>query len=205
MSGPSELLLRQPSEDTLTLILSGRWKLGERLPSAEEVGQKVESDPQLRQIAFDTEKLAEWDTGLLTFLTKLRKLCSGRQIRLDGSGLPDGARQLLALAAAVPEKKDARKSDEKVSFLTHLGDETVGFFQSGGELLGFVADASLALWALLHALATAYATHPTVATVFPSVKSTSGRAKDKILLSLKRSTQKEHYSRAMIPSITCSA
>jgi len=69
MSGPGELLLRQPSEDTLTLILSGSWKLGERLPSAAEVGQKVESDPQLRQIAFDTEKLAEWDTGLLTFLT----------------------------------------------------------------------------------------------------------------------------------------
>jgi phospholipid/cholesterol/gamma-HCH transport system permease protein len=149
MPGPGELLLKRSSEDTLTLILSGSWKLGGRLPSAAEVGHKVESDPQLRQIGFDTEKLEEWDTGLLTFLAKLRKLCSGRQIRLDGSGLPEGARQLLALAAAVPEKKDARKADEKVSFLTNLGDETVEFFHSGGELLELVGDATVALWALL--------------------------------------------------------
>jgi phospholipid/cholesterol/gamma-HCH transport system permease protein len=149
MSAPGELVLRQPSEDTLTLILTGRWRLGEALPSIEEVRQKVESAPQLRRIAFDTEKLSDWDTGLLTFVSKLRKLCTGSRISLDGSGLPDGARQLLALAAAVPEKKDARKAAGKVSFLTLLGDETVGFFQSGGELLEFVGDATVAFWDLL--------------------------------------------------------
>jgi phospholipid/cholesterol/gamma-HCH transport system permease protein len=148
MSGAGELLLRQTSEDALTLILSGSWKLGESLPSAEEVRKKVESAPQLRRIAFDTENLADWDTGLLTFLTKLRKLCAGSRISLDSSGLPGGARQILTLAAAVPEKKDARKAEGKVSFLTLLGDETVGFFHSGGELLGFVGDATVALWAL---------------------------------------------------------
>ena len=148
MAGPGELLLSQPSEDTLTLVLSGRWNLGEALPSAEEVRQKVESAPHIRQIAFDTEKLSDWDTGLLTFLTRLRKFCSGSQITLDSSGLPDGARQLLALAAAVPEKKDARKAEGKVSFLTLLGNETVGFFQSAGELLEFVGEATVAFWDL---------------------------------------------------------
>ena len=149
MSGPGELLLRQPSEDTLTLILSGRWRLGEALPSAEEVRKKIESAPRLRRIAFDTQKLADWDTGLLTFLTRLRKLCTGSQISLDSSGLPDGARQILALAAAVPEKKGARKAESKVSFLTLLGDETVGFFRSAGELLEFVGEATVAFWDLL--------------------------------------------------------
>jgi ABC-type transporter Mla MlaB component len=104
MSDPGKLLLRQPSEYTLTLILSGRWKLGEKLPPTAEVGQKVESDPQLRQITFDTEKLAGWDTGLLTFLTNLRKLCAGSQITLDSSGLPDGVRQLLALEGRLPQR-----------------------------------------------------------------------------------------------------
>ncbi len=149
MAGPGELLLRQPSEDTLTLVLSGRWNLGEALPSAEEVRKQVESTPHIRQIAFDTEKLSDWDTGLLTFLTRLRKFCSGSQITLDSSGLPDGARQLLALAAAVPEQKGARKAEGKVSFLTLLGNETVGFFQSAGELLEFVGDATVAFWDLL--------------------------------------------------------
>jgi phospholipid/cholesterol/gamma-HCH transport system permease protein len=149
MSAPGELLLSQPSEETLTLILTGRWKLGEALPSIGEVRKKIESAPQLRRIAFDTEKLEDWDTGLLTFVSKLRKLCTGSRITLDSSGLPDGARQLLALAAAVPEKKDARKAEGKVSFLTLVGDETVGFFQSAGELLEFVGDATVAFWDLL--------------------------------------------------------
>jgi len=34
----------------------------------------------------------------------------------------------VTLAAAVPEKKDARKAPGRVSFLAHVGDETVDFF-----------------------------------------------------------------------------
>jgi phospholipid/cholesterol/gamma-HCH transport system permease protein len=103
----------------------------------------------VRRIAFDTERLSDWDTGLLTFVTKVRKLCAGSQISLDGSGLPAGARELLALAAAVPEKKDARRAEGKLSFLALLGDETVGFFQSTGELLEFVGEATMAFLNLL--------------------------------------------------------
>ena len=59
------------------------------------------------------------------------------------------SRKLLELAAAVPEKKDARKAEGQVSFLTHLGNETVDFFRSCGDLLEFVGDATVAFWKLL--------------------------------------------------------
>jgi len=95
-------------------------------------------------MAFDTRNLGDWDTGLLTFLIKLGKYCSLKEIRLDSGGLPHGAKKLVGLALAVPEKKDARKSEGKVSFLVLVGNQTVDFFHSFGDLLRFVGDATVA-------------------------------------------------------------
>jgi phospholipid/cholesterol/gamma-HCH transport system permease protein len=149
MSDSGELLFEQPSQDTLTVILSGSWKLGEPLPSTDVVRQKVESAGPIRQISFNAEKLGDWDSGLLTFLRKLWKLCSSSDIALDSSGLPDGVRQILELAAAVPEKKDARKAEGRVTLLAHVGDEAMAFFGSAGDLLEFIGEATVAFLRLL--------------------------------------------------------
>jgi len=149
MSGAGELLFEQPSKDTLRVILSGSWKLGQPLPSTSDVRQQVESAGAIRQITFNAEKLGDWDTGLLTFLRKLWKLCSSSNINLDSSGLPEGARQILELAAAVPEKKDARKADGRVTFLNNLGDQTVEFFRSSSDLLEFIGEATVAFFRLI--------------------------------------------------------
>ena len=89
MSGPAELLFKRPSKDTLKVILSGSWKLGEALPSAEDVRHEAESTGQIRRIAFDTVKLERWDSGLLAFLKNLSKLCSACNMTIDGRGLPE--------------------------------------------------------------------------------------------------------------------
>ena len=149
MSAAGELLIEQPSQDTLQVILSGHWKLVESLPSADVVQQRVAGTPGVRNIVFDTRQLADWDSGLLTFLINVRKFCKQQKIQLDSSKLPQGARKLLALAAAVPEKKDARKAEGRVSFLAHLGNQTVDFFQSAGELLEFIGDTVIAFGNLL--------------------------------------------------------
>ena len=149
MSGSGELLFEQPSKDTLRVILSGSWKLGEPLPSTDDVLQRLESASDIRHITFDAEKLGDWDTGLLTFLRKLWKFCSNSDIAVDSSGLPDGAQQIIELAAAVPEKKDARKAEGRVTFLNHLGDQTVEFFRSSGDLLEFIGEATVAFLRLL--------------------------------------------------------
>ena len=139
-----ELSLRRRAEDTVLVELAGNWKLGEALPSAGDVARKVEGVPGIRNMAFDSRKLGDWDTGLLTFLIKIGKYCSLKKIRLDSGGLPQGAKKLLELALAVPEKKDARKAEGKVSFLTLLGDETLGFFRTSGDILEFVGDSTMA-------------------------------------------------------------
>jgi phospholipid/cholesterol/gamma-HCH transport system permease protein len=149
MSGSGELLFEQPSQDTLRVILCGSWKLGEPLPSTDDVRQKIESSGPIRQISFNAEKLGDWDSGLLTFLRKLWKFCSSSDIAVDSDGLPDGARQILELAAAVPENKDARKDESRVTFLTHIGDQVVAFFDSASEFLEFIGEAMVAFLRLL--------------------------------------------------------
>ena len=148
MTAPGEMVMEQPSEDTLKVILSGHWKLGGELPGADKVQQRLEDRPGVRNLVFDTRELTSWDTGLLTFLVNLGTFCSRQKIRLNRDGLPQGAQRLLELASAVPEKKDARTAEGRVSFLTNLGNQT-DFFRSAGEMLEFLGDAVIAVQRLL--------------------------------------------------------
>ena len=149
MTARGEMILEQPAADTLKVILSGDWKLGGELPGADKVQQRLEDRPGVRNLVFDTRDLASWDSGLLTFLMNLGNLCSRQKILLNRDGLPPGAKRLLELALAVPEKKDARQAEGRVSFLTYLGSQTVDLFQSAGEMLEFIGDAIIAVRRLL--------------------------------------------------------
>ncbi|MFP3866811.1 MAG: MlaE family ABC transporter permease [Desulfobacteraceae bacterium] len=141
--------MEQPTAETLKVMLAGHWQLGSELPGADKVQQALAKRPEVRQLVFDSRELADWDTGLLTFLMNLGSFCSQQNIHLNRDGLPPGARRLLELALAVPEKKDARKAEERVSFLTHLGNETVNFCRSAGELLEFIGEAVIAVLRLM--------------------------------------------------------
>jgi phospholipid/cholesterol/gamma-HCH transport system permease protein len=149
MTARGEMIMEQPSADTLKVILSGHWELGGELPGADKVQQTLEGRPGVRNLVFDTRELAHWDTGLLTFLMNVGTFCSRQKILLNSDGLPQGAKKLLELALAVPEKKDARQAEGRVSFLTYLGNQTVDFFRSAGEMLEFLGDTVIAVQRLL--------------------------------------------------------
>ena len=149
MTAPGEMIMEQPSEDTLKVILSGHWKLSAELPGADKVQQRLESQSGIRNLVFDTRELEYWDTGLLTFLVNLGNFCSRQKISLNSDGLPQGAQRLLALASAVAEKKDARQAEKPLSFFPYLGDQTVNLFRSVGEMLEFIGEAVIAVQRLL--------------------------------------------------------
>ena len=149
MTERGEMTLEQPAADTLKVILAGDWLLEGELPKAETVQQRLENTPAVRRLVFDSQKLGRWDSGLLIFLLNLRNYCANQNITPNSDGLPEGAKKLLELAAAVPEKKDARKAEERQSFLLMLGNQTVDLFQSAGELLAFIGDAVIAVLRLL--------------------------------------------------------
>ena len=139
---------RQPDKDTLEVSLSGTWKIGRDLPSAGEVGKRLESGA-VRRLAFETHGLVDWDSALLTFLLKVRDTAARKQIPIVDEGLPQGARRLIALALAVPERKGARKEATRDPFLVRVGEEGLRFFRTAGEMVGFIGEASSAFLNLL--------------------------------------------------------
>jgi phospholipid/cholesterol/gamma-HCH transport system permease protein len=142
------MTFHQPDNESLLVVLSGVWKIGNELPSAEEIRKGIESKP-VRRIAFDACDLAHWDSALLTFLLKVRDIAERKQIQIMDEGLPQGARRLIALALAVPERKGARKEAKRDPFLVRVGEEGLRFFRSAGEMVGFIGEAFAAFLKLL--------------------------------------------------------
>jgi phospholipid/cholesterol/gamma-HCH transport system permease protein len=147
-AGETGIKFRQLDPDTLEVSLSGSWKIGKDLPTAEAVRERLKSAPS-RHLVFETRDLTEWDSALLTFLLKIRELAAHKQVQIAGEGLPRGARRLIDMALAVPERKGARKEAKREPFLDRLGEEGLRFFRSAGEMMGFIGDASLGMVKLL--------------------------------------------------------
>lgn len=143
-SGQCGLNFSRPTEDTLLIRLAGNWKIGQELPSPNEVRKQLESEPRVQRIVFDTEELTGWDSGLLTFLINIRDICFQGKIQLDNDGLPEGVKRLLALASAVPEKKDTQSKAIRESFLSQVGKGTLDLVHSAGEMLAFIGEAFVA-------------------------------------------------------------
>jgi phospholipid/cholesterol/gamma-HCH transport system permease protein len=139
----------RPDDNTLLVTLTGAWKIGKALPSTVGVRTAIESGPEVDRIAFDTRGIESWDSSLLTFLIKVTELCTPGGIKPDPTGLPPGVQRLLALAAAVPEQKDARREDVRDPFLMRVGTAAIEFGRSTLEILDFIGDAFLALGKML--------------------------------------------------------
>ena len=148
-SSPGELSFRPSADDAVVVRLAGDWTIGQELPSADEVKQQFESQVGVKHIKFDTKELTGWDSGLLTFLTRVIKHCAQRNLAVDKAGLPQGVQRLLSLALAVPEKKDARQRTERELFMARVGDDAIEFVKSAGEMITFIGEASVATTRLM--------------------------------------------------------
>jgi phospholipid/cholesterol/gamma-HCH transport system permease protein len=143
-------VLADPSTgDTVRLQLSGSWRLTRSLPAASDIEKELEGRPGLRRVAFDAAGLADWDSGLLTFLRKLDAALGETDLQVDRSGLPEGARRLLRLAAAVPERAGAGRAAAAEPFLARVGKETLDLVRGSGEVVAFLGEITIALGRLV--------------------------------------------------------
>jgi phospholipid/cholesterol/gamma-HCH transport system permease protein len=142
-SAPKTLSVDVSSDGLLLVRLAGDWKIANRLPSADEVEKKLTAGVRVERVGFDTSELKGWDSGLLTFLIKVNELCARNKVPVEIEGLPEGARRLLKLALAVPERKGARKELKRESFLSVMGGKTIEFFRSATEMIGFIGEAAM--------------------------------------------------------------
>ncbi len=141
LTEPPQVIVKTLSDGSLSVGLSGTWTTGVTLPSFDEIKKEFASEPGLRQIDFDASGLTGWDSALLTFLIKFRQWCTERQIGYHDDDLPEGARRLIKLAFAVPERQGARRETKRTPFFSAVGDQTLHLIGSVTELLAFLGEA----------------------------------------------------------------
>jgi phospholipid/cholesterol/gamma-HCH transport system permease protein len=148
------LIFDRPNDDSLVIYLTGGWQTGRFLPGADEVHSKIEADPRIRSVRFDTSGLTGWDSNLLTFLISIKSLCIKKEVEYRDDNLPDGAQRLLRLASAVPERQGARKIAKKEPFFARVGDQSIESLKSITEVLSFIGEAFVAVIRFLTGRAT---------------------------------------------------
>lgn len=135
----------RPDENTLLVKLRGSWTIGARIPATDEAQKYMQPAKGIRRVVFGTDEVADWDSGLLTFLIKIKDYCSKNNITFEKDGLPRGVERLISLASAVPERKGARKQFTRPSLFDRIGASTIGLWQSAKEFLSFIGEAFIAL------------------------------------------------------------
>ncbi|MEW6441182.1 MAG: ABC transporter permease [bacterium] len=141
--GP-EIFVQRREDQKLVLRLAGSWCMKAGMPSTASIAEEFSHGPA-RALTFDTTALSAWDTGLLTFLTRVTSLCREREIPTEREGLPSGVRRLLELAEAVPEKSGARRQEIESSVLERIGRATLSQREAVKEMLAFLGEVVLAV------------------------------------------------------------
>ncbi len=139
-----EVSFEQASDATLVVRLSGSWCLRNDMPAASLLAEQLKAVTPKR-VLFDSSPITNWDSSLIAFLTQSSEICRAHGIKQDRGGLQDGLRHLVELAEAVPEKTGARSASVRPSFLTRVGNATIGYGHAVGEFLSFLGELSVAL------------------------------------------------------------
>ncbi|OPY83560.1 MAG: putative phospholipid ABC transporter permease protein MlaE [Syntrophorhabdus sp. PtaU1.Bin153] len=115
------------------------------MPGIHEVQGEIERGPSLRKLGFDSKNLDFWDSGFVSFLIRVIRICGERDIEVTGEGLPEGAQRLIGLALAVPERREPGK-DEKItpSLVLVTGGRVMKIWASLMETLTFVGETATA-------------------------------------------------------------
>ena len=140
MTAAAQMSFERQAEGTVLVRLAGSWRLDSDLPAPEGLERELAAPPALRRVGFDAKGVTEWDSSLITFLLKLAEACQQRQLTVAPEGLPEGARRLLDLARAVPERPGVRRGIAHKPFLENLGERTVELWRDCKDLLSFAGE-----------------------------------------------------------------
>ena len=91
MERPWTLHVERPTPEVACVELAGAWKNEDRLPDPSEVWREIDAGPAIHRLTFDTSRVTDWDSGLVTFVIKVLEEAGTRGIDSDRAGLPEGS------------------------------------------------------------------------------------------------------------------
>jgi phospholipid/cholesterol/gamma-HCH transport system permease protein len=131
--------------ETAIMSVTGDWSIREHLPSLEPFRRRAQESPQIRRVAIDASKLQNWDSALLSFLFLLEGFCREHGISFDGADLPAGARRLIALASASPQRTAEHEPPRTRNFVRRLGEAALRKGRALREPVAFIGESATAL------------------------------------------------------------
>lgn len=140
----AKMVFTRPFTGGLIVHFQGEWKLGNKIPSIQDIEAELDKDPPIRKLSFDTEDLGKWDSGFIVFLKRAIEFCKKRKIDVTHDYLPGGVINLIRLASSVPERGDTRKASYAPSIFIRTGDRAIKLWDSTCETLAFVGEALIA-------------------------------------------------------------
>lgn len=143
MSGP--ILNVVKGSAGLELHAGGTWNVEVPTPTGRDAMSAIEALRPGDVLRYDTSELAAWDTGFLALLLRLEKVATERDVEIDRSGLPEGARRLLALAESSPARDDARRDTGKAPWLDRVGASTIAAAEYADGSVEFLGESTGAI------------------------------------------------------------
>ena len=132
--------------DTANIELTGNWRAGNALPSADDIIAAID-DAHCSRCAFRTESNFEWDSACMVRLFLCARHCERQHIELDISALPAGMQKLLSVALAV--KPTRAQASPRVGFLRQFRLGLLALKNPLFDFLGFIGAVMLALLKLI--------------------------------------------------------
>lgn len=127
--------------------MEGSWIAGSLPLTPLDVEAELMAAPSSR-IVFETGNLGHWNSGLITFLSRVKSICDELGVVFDGNNLPDGARRLLVLAASASQSGlDDRNI--RPPFLERVADRVFATWKNVVEMSAFLGEATVACGRLL--------------------------------------------------------
>ena len=145
--------IRQAEDGILELVFQGQWTATASRPAPEEVCRQLQQEGSGDTVRVLAEPAAA-DMALPTFLFILHGLCAKENIDLDTTRLPAGAKKLLQLATAVPEREGARRQEKRQSLVARIGEGAITQWGGWLDSLTFIGEVCLSLGRLVTGRAT---------------------------------------------------
>ena len=144
MSAASIVVDRQAEE--VVVSVSGNWRRVRDLPSLEDLTEALDAgSARPETLRFEAGELSAWDSGLVAVLVRAVQQAAAAGVDVRSDTLPDGVRELVALALAVPEKEGARRGVSRPGLLARIGTGAVAWREAALGVMTFLGEAAIAL------------------------------------------------------------
>ncbi|MCQ8105358.1 ABC transporter permease [Methylomonas sp. SURF-2] len=140
--------LRPGENASAVLEIGGRWLRDAGTEAVEGVLASIAAQ-SVKRLEIRPVGLEAWDSRLPCYLLKIADYCTAKAVDLDIAAMPQGVRDLLVLARAVPERAGARRQRERSSLLVNIGTRVLGLAKDSRLLLVFVGELILAFGAVV--------------------------------------------------------